>query len=122
MLLVEVHDDFRVGPGAERMPAGAQLIAKLHVIVNLAVERDPDRPILVGQRLAAALQVDDGEPAGHHPERAVRVEPALIRAPVEHGLRHPVQQRLVDGGAVETILARDSAHTPRASAPASRAP
>src|SRR5437867_2379695 len=73
-------------------------------------------------RLAAALQVDDGEPAGHHPERAVRVEPAFIGAPVEHRVRHPVQQRLVDGRAVEVILPRDPAHMPRASVLASRGP
>ena len=121
-LLVEVHDHLSVRLRTERMPTGAQLISKLDVVVDLAVEGDPDRPVLVRDRLAAAIQVDDREPADRHPERAARIESPLIWTAVEHRVRHPVQQIPVDGGAVEVILARDPAHTLRASASTSRTP
>ncbi len=48
-----------VAVGGESVTALAQLLAQAGVVVDLAVEGDPDRAVLVGERLVAALEVED---------------------------------------------------------------
>jgi hypothetical protein len=81
-LLVGVDDDLGVGLRGEGVAQLLELGAQLAVVVDLAVEDEPDRLVLVGDRLVAAGPVDDGEPAV--PEtHAV----ALERAPPSSGPR-----------------------------------
>ena len=84
VLLVGVDDGFGVGLGAERWPRASQVAAQLAVVVDLAVEDDPDRAVLVGHRLLAAGAVDDGQApvAERHPRR-VKVAAAVGAAMVE---------------------------------------
>src|SRR5687768_18519658 len=58
-LLVGVNYDLGVAGGSEAMSAGQQLLPKLREIVDLAVEDDPDRAVLIGHRLNRRFQVDD---------------------------------------------------------------
>src|SRR5512135_3062463 len=46
-----MHHDFGVGMGAETVSVFFQLLAQLSIIINLAVERDPDRFVLVAHGL-----------------------------------------------------------------------
>src|SRR4051794_30771472 len=62
VVLVQMHDDLRVGVSREPMAARLQLVAQLHVVVDLSVEDDDDRAVFVGDRLIARLQIDDREP------------------------------------------------------------
>jgi len=62
-LLVGVDDRLGVGRGGEPVAVGLELLAQLPEVVDLAVEDDPDAPVLVGDRLIAAGEVDDGEPS-----------------------------------------------------------
>src|SRR2546427_12034345 len=57
------------------------------VVVDLAVEDGPDRPVLVAHRLVAGMQVDDGE--------APVAEPAEIvgGAPLAFSVRSPPADR-----------------------------
>ncbi len=64
-LLVKMNNHLGIARRPERMSSAGQLIAKLAVVVNFAIENSYDRPILIGDRLAAAWQVDDGQPAVH---------------------------------------------------------
>ena len=62
-LLVAVEQDFGVGMvGGEGVARRLQLGAQLHEVVNFAVEHHRQTLILVEHGLAAALDVDDGEP------------------------------------------------------------
>ena len=54
MLLVQVQDDFGVGIGREAVAAASSSAAQLHVVVDLAVEHDPQRSVLVADRLLPA--------------------------------------------------------------------
>ena len=71
-LLVEVHDDLGVGRRREAVAARHELAPQLAVVVDLAVEDDPDRAVLVGDRLLAGLEVDDGQPAHAEPDACRR--------------------------------------------------
>ena len=111
VLLVEMDDRFRIGIGGETVPAGLQIRSELPIIVDLAVEDDPDRPILVRNRLMAAGDVDDAEPA--HPEAhgAVHVDAFVVGTPVNDGLTHrPDDSRLDLLVPVVIELSGDAAH------------
>jgi len=45
------------------MTAGLQIATDVCVVVNLAVEDDPDRAVLVRERLLPRLQIDDAQAA-----------------------------------------------------------
>ena len=56
-----MDDDFGVRVGAERVTAREQFGADLGEVVNLAVEDDLDRAVLVRERLIARGQIDDAQ-------------------------------------------------------------
>ena len=60
---VELQDDFRVALRLERVALGDQLLPDLPVVVDLAVEDDPQGAADVGHRLVAAAEVDDAQAA-----------------------------------------------------------
>ena len=78
LAVVFVEMDPRLGVAARRqaMPAGQELPAQLGILEQLAVEGDPDRAVLVADRLPAAGQVDDRQPPG--PERHARLDVELL--------------------------------------------
>jgi len=63
ILFEEVDDRFRVAVGAVLMAFGDQGLAQGAVVVDFAVEDDPERAIFVGDGLVAGFEVDDAEAA-----------------------------------------------------------
>ncbi len=72
------------------MPLGFQPPPQRGEVVDLAVEDRPDRAVLVGERLMAAGQVDDRQPA--KPQRGVVV--AVVARVVRTAVDDPVHHRL----------------------------
>ena len=62
MLLVEVENHLAIAARLEDVPSVTQLIAQLHVVVDLAVRDEDQRVVLVGQRLRTGREVDDAQP------------------------------------------------------------
>ena len=87
-LFVGVNDRLGVRGGPEAMAARLELLPELAVVVDLAVEDDPDAAVLVLHRLMAAGAVDDGQPAVT--ERRVRIgkHAAAVRAAVPEAVGH----------------------------------
>ena len=54
-----VHEHLGIAIGAQGMAAGAQFLAQFLKVVYLAIEDHRDRAVLVMQRLAGTLEVDD---------------------------------------------------------------
>ena len=60
ILLIQMHNDLGVALRREHMPARQQRRAQLTVVIDLAIKRNPDRAILIRQRLmAAGRKIDD---------------------------------------------------------------
>ena len=54
-----MNQDLGIAARPKHMTAMAKLLVEELEVVDLAVERDPDRAIFIGQRLLAPGQVDD---------------------------------------------------------------
>ena len=61
------------------MTGGLELGAEFAVVVNLAVEHEPDRAIFVVDRLLPRGQVDDAQPP--HPETNARLRRVFPHRP-----------------------------------------
>ena len=90
-----------------------QFGTQLDKVVDLAVERDPDRVVLVRQGLAGRIrEVDDGQPAMAEDGGAVPQEIRPVRPPGRLGVEHPPDGEGIPrrGGGVQPEEPRDPAH------------
>src|SRR5687767_4593735 len=87
-LLVGVNDRFGVGPGPVGVPGGLQLFPDCLVVVDLAVEHDPDRAVLVRERLMPGGEIDDAQPSMAERGTMVGVEPRVIRSAMREHVPH----------------------------------
>jgi hypothetical protein len=96
VLLVGVDDHLRVGPAAKAVTARFESVTDVEVVVDLAVVGDPDRAVLVAERLAAVLaQIDDREAPMAQRRPVVEIGPVGIRSAVGDRVLHPLEQILV---------------------------
>ncbi len=92
MVFVEVNQEFRVRPRIELVPRGLEFTPQLRVIENLPVVDDPEGPVLVVDRLVAALEVEDAQPGGAQTDPLVHVDSEGIGPAVADEREHPSQQ------------------------------
>ena len=109
-----MHDDLGVRAGGEAVAPALQVGAQLLKIVDLAVEDDGHRAVLVADGLRPSLEVDDAKPARDQPHARLNEVPRLVRPAVDDGIAHALQQRSVGRGARRVKEAGDAAH-PRGS-------
>ena len=110
ILLEGMDDDLGVAPGGEPVSVCLQLGAQLEEIVDLAVERHPDRAVLVAHRLPAAGQVDDAEPALAEADVALDVEPLVVGAAMREAGAKAIEDRLLDRTPLQVQDPRNAAH------------
>jgi hypothetical protein len=109
VLGVQPQDHLGIGGRPERVPLGAKLVPKLHVIVDLTIKHNGEAVDL--HRLMAGSQVDDGETLVIKAQRSVQEGAFVIRAAMVHGVGHVSQQPEIDRCAVELEDADNAAHT-----------
>ena len=74
-VLVQVEGDLTVGLRAEAVAARLELRAQPLEVIELAVVHDHQRAVLVGDRLVARREVDDGEAGMAEPKTSVGGDP-----------------------------------------------
>ena len=93
------------------MAVRLQLAAEVRIVVDLAVEDDLDRTVLVPDRLIARLQVDDAQAPHRQANGTVGEEALAIGAAVGERVAHGLEGRAGGwGSAIELEDADDSAH------------
>jgi hypothetical protein len=117
VLLVEVHQHLGVRARREAMPARAQILTQLRVIVDLAIERHPHRAVLVAERLMASLDIHDRQAANadSHSSREIGVHPLIVRASVAQRRAHRphrISPGVVRAPSDPTHLRKHSDHVP----------
>src|ERR1700722_6681528 len=91
-VLVGVDDHLGVGGRVEAVARGFQVTSQFPVVVDFAVEDDPDRAILVVDWLVPGREIDDAEPP--HAERDAGVHPdtLVVRAAMADDGAHAVDE------------------------------
>ena len=109
---VEAQQDLGVGARAKAGAGPEELLPELHEVVDLAVEHDPYRAVVVPHRLVAGgREVDDAESPVPEPDRPIGVDALAVRPSVRERRAHPEQQVLPHrAGGIEVELAGDAAH------------
>src|SRR5215510_13042207 len=93
------------------MPLFPELCTQLEIVVDLAVEDEPNALIFVRHGLVAGLQIDDRQPAKTKPEHVFDVLALVVRAPMPHDRGHALQARtLYRFSAFEIINAANATH------------
>ncbi len=110
VLLVEVHDRLGVGGRVERVAARFEIAPQRLVVVDLTVEHDPDRAVLVPDRLAPGLEVDDAQTTHAEPDALGDVEPFAVGSAMRHDVAHRADLFGEDRTPAATDNARDAAH------------
>ena len=109
-----MDDDFGVAAGPEDVSALLEVVPQLAVVVDLAVEDDPDRAVFVGHRLMPALEVDDAQPAHAERDAVSEIHALIVRAAVHDGRAHVADLVLGYRRAVPADDSSNAAHRTRA--------
>jgi len=88
-----MNDYLCVAVCPKAMPFGDEPSAQLDIVINLTVEHDPQRVVLVAQRLVAAGDVYDGEPAKSQRRVVVNIESVIVRSSVRDDVGHASEER-----------------------------
>src|SRR5262249_55092382 len=96
-VFVQMHDYFGVAGGAKTMTSGLEVLAQSAIVVNFAVEDDPDGLVLVSDGLVAGPEVDDAQTPHAQSDRGLDVVPEVIGAPVRDPVAHCLEGRQGDG-------------------------
>ena len=92
------------------MAARGEIGAQLEVIVNLAIADDVNASVLVGNRLPAAIEIDNAEPAHGQADAGFDEETVLIRSAVTKRVRHFAQESRAVGPIFRADVTGDAAH------------
>jgi hypothetical protein len=69
----------------------SQILPQLQVIVNLAVEYDPDRLVFVGKRLCSGIQINNRQTRVPR-QRALEAFASPVRTAMRERFHHPIDQ------------------------------
>ncbi len=81
-LFIAVNDDLGIRARAKDVSERLELASKLVEIVDLTVENDPDRFLLIRHRLMSACNIDNRKAAKSEPNRAIYVVALVVRTTV----------------------------------------
>jgi hypothetical protein len=87
-IFVQMNDYFCVGIGGEAVAPALKFRTELREVVNLAVEYDCYRAVLVKDRLMSAGKIDDAEAAHAKSHRALRVDALIVGSAMHYSVAH----------------------------------
>lgn len=83
-----MQENFAVGFGGEGMPSCEQLLPQRAIIVDFAVKHQHFGLILIINRLATSIEVDDAQPPKRHGDGTVQIISLGIRAAMGDSIGH----------------------------------
>ena len=92
VFLIQVDDGFSVALRTIAVTAIFQINSQLSMVVDLAVEDNPDIRVFIRNRLMPSLEIDDAQPAHGQANIPFHKETIVIRSPMHDLLVHPGQR------------------------------
>src|SRR5580700_782579 len=106
-----MDDNFCVSIRFEDMTPPQQIGAEFLIVINLAIEDDPDCSVFIRQRLMSGAEINDGQTAKTQPDRPSDMISLIIGTTVTNRVRHRPEQRNRHGrSTVKHEFSADSAH------------
>src|SRR5215475_6835583 len=91
-----MYDRLRVARSPVSMAARFQLGTQVAVVVDFAVENDPDAVVFVRHRLATAAQIHNGQTTVSQPDAVAQIQSRVIRPSMRQSVTHCDKARFVD--------------------------
>ena len=111
LLLVKVDQDLGVRVRLELVPPAEELLSQFTIVVDLAVERDPDGPGLVGKGLATGREPYNAQTAVPESDPRLDMRTIFVGPTVDQQAFHHLDVARVDGFVlVKAVDTADSAH------------
>jgi hypothetical protein len=95
-VFIQVGDALSIRISGKGMPALQQFVAEFPVIVDLAIEDDGNRTVLVVDRLPPAVDVNDRQTSHAKPDLVVKEKPVIVWPSPANKRTHPPDQRLIN--------------------------
>src|SRR5262245_62069272 len=96
MLFVKVNDRLGVANGPVPVPALFQSGTQIAVVVDFAVENDPDAVVFIRHRLAPAAQIHNGQTTVSQPDAVAQVHSRVIGPSMCQSVTHRDEARFAD--------------------------
>ena len=96
-LLVRMDEPFGIAVRSKAMAALEQALCQLSVVLDVAIESDPDGSILVGEGLRATVNVDDAQTAVSEADSGDAMHAFTIGTAMRNGVAHRDNATLVNG-------------------------
>ena len=110
VFLIKMDDGFCIRIGVERMPLLLEFTAQFFVVVDLAVENDLNRAVLVVDWLMARIEVDDTQPPHSEPNAGFKIESFIVGTAVCDCIAHFLQFARIHRSFIQTDNSRYAAH------------
>src|SRR5437867_6748177 len=92
-----MEDRLGVAPGPIAMPARLKKGPEGRMVIDFAVEGDPNALVFVCHRLVAPRDIHDGQPAMPKPDRSFNPEALIIGTAVDQRVPHGLEAAFLDG-------------------------
>ena len=92
-ILVKMHPELGVAAGGRGCGRAQKLLLELGILEDLAVLGDPDRAVLIAQRLTASRQVHDREPPRPQGQARLDVDMLVVRSAMGDRAGHRQEPR-----------------------------
>jgi len=110
IFFVQVNDGFRVAVGAVLVTQRLQLLPQGGMVVDFAVENNPDRAVFVAEGLVAGREIDNTKPSHADSNGSGRIDSLVVRSAMDHGGTHPPESLRLNPRASELHDPGDAAH------------
>ena len=97
MFLEQVKNGFSIAIRAKTMTLPFKFVTKRAIVINLAIENDPERLILVGNWLSPPAYINDGKAAMAQARVLAKVEALVVRSAADERTRHGTQVHFING-------------------------
>jgi hypothetical protein len=92
IFFVQMDDSLCIALCAITVAARFEIFSQILVVINFAVEDDPDVSVFIAQGLMSGLNVNDAEAAHRQPDVLFDKEAIIVRAAVDDLLVHSGEQ------------------------------
>jgi len=105
-----MDDSFRIAVSAVLVTTRLQTFAQSGMVVDFAVENNPDGTVFVAQGLVPGGQVHNAEAPHANPHRTISVNSLVVRTAMDHGGTHLPERFTLNPRSLELHDPGDAAH------------